>query len=122
MPFQPLANVSQTGFSGRSLSEPKISLFDLKDEKNIHTRGFSYNNLQPVQSGALPEKIRELILPHVQNQKEILEAALTCDRNLVYEVFAREPMLAGRLTDAQCKALADEMIDNTLTFLPDGWK
>ena len=44
---------------------------------------------------------------YVYNQKEILEAALTCSRSLVYEVFAREPMLAGRLTDAQCKALAD---------------
>lgn len=100
-----------------------LQISNLPADATVETNAiFSYDNLQPVQSGSLPEEIRELILPHVRNQKEILQAALSCNRNLVYEVFAREPMIAGRLTQAQYKALADEMIDNTVAFLPKGWK
>lgn len=83
---------------------------------------FSFNSLQPIQSGSLPDEVQALVLPHVQNQKKILQAALDCDRNLVYEVFANEPMLKGLLTEEQLKNLADEMISNTLNYLPDGWK
>ena len=82
---------------------------------------FSYNSIQPVVAGSIPENVLQLILPHVENHERILKAALTCDRQLVYDAFASDPLVKGRATEEEIKALVDDMIHNTAAYLPEGW-
>ena len=83
---------------------------------------FGRDAIRPVAAGALPEDILALIRPHAANQKRILDAALNCDRELVYEAFLTDPLVRGRAEDAAVKRLADDMIAATSNYLPDGWK
>lgn len=83
---------------------------------------FSRDSIKPVVAGAIPEKVLELIEPHVANHQRILKAALTHDRSLVYEAFLNDPLVKDRAGEEEIKKLADDMIENTLAYLPEGWK
>ena len=61
-------------------------------------------------------------MPHVENHEYILKAALECDKELVYKAMLNDPLVKGRASEEDVKQLADEMIANTLTYLPEGWK
>ena len=66
--------------------------------------------------------MQALIMPHVENHEYTLEAALTCNKELVYKAFLNDPQVKGRAGEADVKKLVDDMIANTLTYLPEGWK
>ncbi len=83
---------------------------------------FSRDSIRPVFAGELPKQLYDLIIPHVMNHERILKAALNCDKESVYEAFASDPLIAGRLSETELKALADDMIANTIKYLPEGWK
>lgn len=83
---------------------------------------FDRDSIKPIVAGAIPENVLELIKPHVDNHERILNAALTCDRSLVYDAFLADPLVKGRATEEEIKTLADDMIANTMVYLPDGWK
>ncbi len=83
---------------------------------------FSRDSIKPVAAGELPESVQQLILPHVENHERILKAALTCDRSLVYEAFETDPLVKGKAGKEEIHKLADDMIANTLTYLPKGWQ
>lgn len=83
---------------------------------------FSRDSIKPLIAGELPADIQTLIAPHVENHNTVLTAALTCDRELVYRAFLNDPLVKDRAGDEEVKALADDMIANTLTYLPDGWR
>ena len=83
---------------------------------------FERDAVRPVFAGAMPEQVRELMLPHVENQDRTLKAALTCDRELVYEAFLSDPLVKGRAKEDEVKQLVDDMIANTAKYLPEGWK
>lgn len=83
---------------------------------------FSRSSVQPVLAGSLPEGIRQLILPHVENHALTLEAALTCDRELVARAFLNDPNVGAKCTDgAKIRALVDDMIAGTAAYLPKDW-
>lgn len=84
---------------------------------------FSGNSVRPVMAGPMPEEIRKLVLPHVENHERILEAAFTFDRELVTEAFLRDPNTAAKCTDRKkLRQLVDDMIAGTAAYLPAGWK
>lgn len=83
---------------------------------------FDRDSIKPIVAGAIPENVLELIKPHVDNHERILNAALTCDRSLVYDAFLADPLVKGKATEEEIKTLADDMIANTMVYLPDGWK
>lgn len=83
---------------------------------------FSRNSIRPLIAGAIPEQVLALVTPHVENHELILDAALTCSREPVYQAFANDPLIKGRISNAQLKQLADDMIANTGSYLPDGWR
>ncbi len=83
---------------------------------------FSRDSIKPVVAGSIPENVLELIEPHVANHQRILEAALTYDHSLVYEAFLNDPLVKDRAGEEEIKKLADDMIENTLAYLPEGWK
>lgn len=83
---------------------------------------FSRDSIKPLVAGNLPENVKALIMPHVENHEYTLKAALTCDRKLVYQAFLNDPQVKGRISEEEAKSLADDMISNTLKYLPEGWK
>ena len=83
---------------------------------------FSADSVKPVMAGEMPEAIRELTMPHVENHELILQAALTCDRELVVEAFLHDPLVKAKCTDRETIAqLVDDMLWNTRNYLPKQW-
>nr|WP_288826031.1 alpha-glucosidase/alpha-galactosidase [uncultured Clostridium sp.] len=100
-----------------------LQIANLPKDAVVETNAvFSRDSIKPVIAGTIPEEVLELIKPHVANHERILNAALTCNRALVYEAFLSDPLVKGRASDAEVKKLADDMIANTLAYLPEGWK
>ncbi|GLB32665.1 alpha-glucosidase/alpha-galactosidase [Lacrimispora amygdalina] len=100
-----------------------LQIANLPKDAVVETNAvFSRDSIKPVIAGTIPEKVLELIKPHVANHERILNAALTCNRTLVYEAFLSDPLVKGRASDAEVKKLADDMVANTLAYLPEGWK
>lgn len=100
-----------------------LQIANLPEDAVVETNAvFGRDSIKPVIAGSIPEEVLELIKPHVANHERILKAALTCDRTLVYEAFLSDPLVKGRASDEEVKKLADDMITNTLTYLPEGWK
>lgn len=83
---------------------------------------FSRDSIKPLIAGAVTDDLRSLLMPHIENHEYTLEAALTCNRELVYQAFLNDPLVKGRASEADVKQLADDMIDNTSKYLPDGWE
>ncbi len=83
---------------------------------------FARDSVRPVLAGALPEEIRRLILPHVENHALTLRAALECDRELVVRAFLNDPNTKAKCADeAAVRALVDDMLAGTAKYLPAGW-
>ncbi len=100
-----------------------LQIPNLPAEAVVETNAlFSRDSIKPVVAGSIPENVLELIEPHVANHQRILEAALTYDRSLVYEAFLNDPLVKDRAGEEEIKKLADDMIENTLAYLPKGWK
>jgi len=74
---------------------------------------FTRNSVAPVYAGNLPDDIRKLILPHVQNHERVYQATIRKDRRLLYEAFDNDPLINHRLTAEQIRDLVDEMIEKT---------
>lgn len=83
---------------------------------------FSRDSIKPLVAGEIPENVLALITPHTDNHERVLKAALTCDRELVYEAFLHDPLVKGRASEEDVKKLVDDMIESTIAYLPDGWK
>lgn len=80
---------------------------------------FSKDQVRPVLAGSLPENIRQLTLPHIQNHERILKAALTCDPEEVIQAFLHDPNVCAKTTDeAAVRRLVKDMIDATRAYLP----
>jgi alpha-galactosidase len=109
-----ISNVNLPNYGGQISNIPKCSVVETNAV-------FSLNDIRPVYAGSFTEEIGSLMKPHIDNQETVLNAALTGDRAYVYEAFSRDPLTAGRCSFSELKALADEMIKNTMAFLPDIW-
>jgi len=83
---------------------------------------FERDVIRPIFAGEMPAHILALTNPHIKNHERIFEAALTCNKDLVIEAFLTDPLIKGRASDEELKLLVDEMIRNTLSFLPATWK
>jgi len=119
-----VSNVNIPNYAGQIPNLPKYAVVETNAV-------FSKNSVRPVYAGALPEKIRELIMPHVENHEKIYAAAIKAMtqgnkeecRNLVKEAFMNDPLTKGHNSSSEeLGALADDMIVNTEKYLPEGWK
>ena len=109
--------------SNVNLPNTALQIANLPADTVVETNAvFGRDSIHPVAAGALPENIRSLMLPHVENQARVLAAALTCDRELVVKAFLTDPLVAVRASEAEVRVLVDDMIKNTAAYLPDGWK
>ena len=84
---------------------------------------FAKDSVRPVLAGAVSERLRPLLLPHIEIQDLTLRAALSCDRELVVQAFLNDPNVKAKCTDeAAVRGLVDDMIAGTIKYLPDGWR
>lgn len=79
------------------------------------------NGIAPVFAGPLPGSVLSLMMPHAVNQRNILQAALHCDRELAFHAFLSEPLMS-RVSPEDAKPLFDEMIARTQRYLPEAWQ
>lgn len=83
---------------------------------------FERDHIAPIAAGEVPENIKALMMPHLENHERILRAALTCDFQLVVEAFLHDPLVKGKgCSKEEVEALARDMIRNTKAYLPEGW-
>lgn len=110
--------------SNVNIPNSSLQIPNLPREAVVETNAvFARDSIKAVAAGPLPENIRELVIPHVENHGYILEAAGTCDRNLVVRAFMNDPLVRCRRRDeTDIRKLVDDMIRNTEDYLPDGWK
>ena len=96
---------------------------NLPEDAVVETNAvFERDAIRPVIAGALPEGVRELILSHVENHEITLQAALTYDRSLVVKAFLNDPLVKGRASEEEVGKLVDDMIRDTMKYLPRGWE
>ena len=111
--------ISNVNIPNRVLQIP-----NLPSEAVVETNAvFERDSIRPVAAGKLPENVRELIMPHVQNHELTLKAALTYDKELVVQAFLNDPLVKGKkCTESQVRTLVDDMLEGTRKYLPKGWK
>lgn len=110
-----ISNVNIPNTSGQIPNLPR--------EAVVETNAVFYKNtIQPVFAGEAEPSIAELMMPHIENHEKILKAALETDFSLALEAFFNDPLVKGRIGKEAGTKLLREMISNTLTYLPEGWK
>ena len=78
--------------------------------------------MRPLFAGDLPEDIKALMLPHIENHERILKAALTYDKEAVVQAFLHDPLVQGKkCQEEDIRLLAEDMIRATLRYLPKEW-
>lgn len=83
---------------------------------------FDRDSIHPVAAGKVPENVKVLLMPHIENHERTLKAALTCDEELVVQAFLHDPVVKGKQPqEAQVRSLVHDMIENTRKYLPYGW-
>lgn len=84
---------------------------------------FERDAIRPVVAGKLPDAIKALVMPHIENHDFIVEAAQNYDRETVVKAFINDPAFAGKNCSREdIRSLANDMIDATMSYLPGGWK
>lgn len=110
--------------SNVNIPNTQLQIENLPADAVVETNAvFERDAIRPIAAGKIPENVRTLIVPHVENHERILKAALTCDKELVVEAFLHDPLVVGKkCSEAEVRSLVDDMIEGTKTYLPDGWK
>lgn len=97
---------------------------NLPESAVVETNALFYrDHIRPVDAGAVDEKLKELMMPHIENHERILEASKSCNIELVVQAFKEDPLVKAKCKDgAEIRRLVEDMIQNTISYLPDGWK
>jgi alpha-galactosidase len=80
---------------------------------------FTRDEIRPLQAGALPSSVHSLVARHVANQEMIVQAALTCDKDMAFHAVYNDP--ASDLTIDRAWAMFNEMLSASRAYLP-GWE
>ncbi len=75
---------------------------------------FERDAIRPLNAGSVPENVKALLMPHIENHETVMEAAMSLDKELVFKAFKNDPLIGGRITDEEMRALIDEMMAGTL--------
>jgi len=82
---------------------------------------FSRQGVTPVMAGDLPGGVWGLVMPHAINQKNVLKAVMTGDKELAFQAFLNDPLMQG-VSPWDARTLYEEMLRNTAAYLPDAFK
>ena len=110
--------------SNVNIPNSALQIANLPADAVVETNAlFERDSVRPVAAGKLPENVRSLILPHVENHETILQAALTCDKEAVVRAFLNDPLVKGKqCAEEEVRALVDDMVKAMASYLPEGWK
>lgn len=77
---------------------------------------FERDAIRPVSAGSIPEPVRQLIQPHVDNHERIMRVVLGGNRDtgLVTEAFLHDPLVRGRASEDEIRRLVKDMMAATL--------
>ena len=75
---------------------------------------FERDSIKPICTGVIPENVKELLMPHIENQKRVVDAANQVNKDLLAQAFAEDPLVKGRMTQEEIRDLVDEMLEKTL--------
>lgn len=126
-----------SGEEGHLMLAALLGLGDMVTNVNIPNRGqipnlpegaivetnalFRRDSIAAVYAGPMDGNIQALVARHVLNQKNTLDAALTCDRQLALTTFLNDPLMGG-VGYADGEKVFDRMIKAQISWLPEGWK
>ena len=98
-----------------------MQIGNLPAEAVVETNAiFERDTIRPILAGNLPEHVKELIMSAVENHETILEAALTCNEELVVKAFMNDPQVKGRKCEEQdIRLLVKDMLSATKKYLPE---
>lgn len=110
--------------SNVNIPNTSLQIKNLPADAIVETNAvFERDAIRPVVAGEIPENVKTLIMPHVENHAYTLQAALTCDKELVVKAFLNDPIVKGKnCKEEDIRQLVDDMIAATAKYLPDGWK
>lgn len=76
---------------------------------------FERDAIRPVLAGRIPESVRQLIMPHVENHERIMKvvAGGNQDTELVVEAFLQDPLVRGRAPEEDVRRLVRDMMKAT---------
>jgi alpha-galactosidase/6-phospho-beta-glucosidase family protein len=80
---------------------------------------FSRDQVRAIAAGSLPAGVQPLVARHVSNQEMIVEAALTCDKEMAFQAVFDDP--TNRLPLDETWAMFNRMLESSKAFLP-GWQ
>ncbi len=77
---------------------------------------FERDAIRPVMAGNLPENVKTLIMPHINNHERILKVVMEGNKNkdLIVEAFMEDPLVKGRVLESEVRKLVEDMIAATL--------
>ena len=77
---------------------------------------FERDAIRLVLAGSIPEQVRQLIMPHLENHNRIMQVVLGDNRevDLVVEAFMNDPLVKGRAAKEQVQVLVRDMMSATL--------
>ena len=102
--------VSNVNIPNKALQIPNLPRDSIVETNAV----FSRDSIRPIFAGAVPENVKELVMPHIRNHKRIMKAASTGDRNLVVEAFMDDPLVRGKnCSKADVESLVNDMLDKT---------
>lgn len=108
--------------SNVNIPNKDLQITNLKANDIVETNAiFERDSIRPIVAGALPENVLTLVRPHLENHDVVLEAALTCNKALVVKAFLNDPLVKGRASDLEVERLVEDMIQNTIKYLPKAW-
>ena len=110
--------------SNVNIPNSALQISNLPADALVETNAvFDLDSIQPIAAGEVPEPVKQLMMPHIENHERILKAALECDEELVVQAFLNDPLIRGKQCSEQdVRLLVHDMIQNTSAYLPDGWK
>ena len=76
---------------------------------------FGRDSIRPVYAGAMPDNVKELVMPHIRNHERILEVAKNRDAELVVRSFMEDPVVGGsKSSESEIRQLVTDMMSATL--------
>ena len=94
-----------------------LQIANLPAEAVVETNAvFERDVIRPVLAGNIPEQVRRLILPHLENHERIMRVVMgdNKDVELVTEAFMNDPLVRGRVGREDVRALVQDMMAATL--------
>ena len=110
--------------SNVNIPNSALQIANLPADAVVETNAvFERDAVRPLYAGKLPEDIRTLVTPHIENHDTILHAALRCDKEAVVRAFLNDPLVRGKKCgENDIRQLVDDMLRATQKYLPEGWK